>query len=108
MAPSASPEPIAKPDPANGETDARADEPALIEPYKFSLAGRRIPIAAILFWGGMVVGIMMKYMVPPDPGAEPELWRRLPWAMIWIGILWFAVTEFTALIRNKKRRRQTG
>lgn len=94
--------------PALTSDTTTADQAKLIEPYKFRLAGRRIPIAGILFWGGMVVGIMMKYMIPLDPGTEPELWRRLPWAMIWIGVLWFAVTEFTALIRNKMRHRQQG
>lgn len=76
-----------------------------IEPFRFRLAGRRIPIAGLLFWGGMVVGVILKFAFPPAPDAEPELWRRLPWAMIWVGVLWFAVTEFTALIRNKLRNR---
>ncbi|MBK5929201.1 zinc ribbon domain-containing protein [Halochromatium salexigens] len=72
-----------------------------VEPFKLRLAGRPIPIAGILFWGGMVVGIIMRYMFPPEPDAELEIWRRVPWLMIWAGVLWFAVTEFGALIKNK-------
>lgn len=76
-----------------------------VEPFKLRLAGRPIPIAGILFWGGMVLGMGLKYLFPPAADAEPEMWRRLPWAMIWAGVLWFAVTEFGALMRNKLRKR---
>lgn len=76
-----------------------------IEPFRFRLAGRPIPVAGLLFWGGMVVGVILKFAFPPAADAEPELWRRVPWAMIWVGVLWFAVTEFTALMRNKLRNR---
>lgn len=76
-----------------------------VEPFKLRLAGRPIPIASILFWGGMVLGMGFKYLLPPAADSEPEMWRRLPWAMIWAGVLWFAVTEFGALVRNKLRKR---
>jgi hypothetical protein len=76
-----------------------------IEPFRFRLAGRRIPVAGLLFWGGMVVGVIFKFVFPPAAESDPELWRRLPWVMIWGGILWFAVTEFTALMRNRLRKR---
>lgn len=77
----------------------------VVEPFRFRLAGRPIPVAGTLFWGGMVVGIIIKFLAPIEPDAEPELWRRLPWLMIWAGVLWFAVTEFGALIRNRLRKR---
>lgn len=76
-----------------------------VEPLRIRLAGRPIPIAGILFWGGMVVGIMLKYLVPSEPEADREFWRYLPWLMIWLGVLWFAVTEFSALIKQKLSRR---
>jgi hypothetical protein len=94
----ATPANAAAPAPANG-ADASFHE--TVEPFKIRLAGRPIPIAGLLFWGGMVVGIIMRYMFPPEPGAELEIWRRVPWLMIWAGVLWFAVTEFGALIKNK-------
>ncbi|MFP4062064.1 MAG: zinc ribbon domain-containing protein [Halochromatium sp.] len=77
-----------------------------VEPFRIRLAGRPLPIAGLLFWGGMVVGIMLKYLVPPsEPEGETEFWRYLPWLMIWLGVLWFAVTEFGALIKHKLNRR---
>lgn len=78
---------------------------ATVEPFKVRIAGRPIPIAAILFWGGMLFGVILKYGVPLAPDAEPEIWRRLPWVMIWVGVLWFAVTEFIALMMQKRLKR---
>lgn len=81
----------------------------LVEPWRPRLAGRRIPIAMLLFWGGMVVGMILKFWAPPVvEGAEPEPWRIIPWAMIWIGVLWFAINEFIAIMRNRARRRRAG
>lgn len=76
-----------------------------VEPFKLRLAGRPIPIAGLLFWGGMVVGMIMSYVFPSQEGVEPELWRYIPWLMIWGGVLWFAINELTALIRSRSRRR---
>lgn len=76
-----------------------------VEPFKLRLAGRPIPVAAVLFWGGMVLGVIIKYAFPQAPDTEPEVWRRLPWAMIWLGVLWFAVTEFGALMKQKLSKR---
>jgi hypothetical protein len=84
------------------------DEPSkheTVEPFRLRIAGRPIPVAALLFWGGMVFGVILKYGIPPAADAEPELWRRLPWAMIWLGVLWFAVTEFGALMKQKLSKR---
>jgi hypothetical protein len=53
----------------------------------------------------MVLGMGLKYAFPPAAEAEPEMWRRLPWVLIWAGVLWFAVTEFGALMKNKLSRR---
>ncbi len=89
--------------PPTSETYASRHES--VEPFKLRIAGRPIPIAAILFWGGMVLGMGLKYLFPPAAEAEPELWRRLPWFMIWAGVLWFAVTEFGALMKSKLSRR---
>lgn len=76
------------------------------EPWRFRIAGRRVPVALLLFWGGMVVGVLFKFWLPPvAEGAEPEPWRVVPWAMIWLGVLWFAVTEFIGLLRARARRR---
>ncbi|MEA3639048.1 MAG: zinc ribbon domain-containing protein [Lamprobacter sp.] len=86
-------------------TRADLNDYETVEPFKLRIAGRPIPIAALLFWGGMVFGVIVKYALPPAADAEPELWRRLPWAMIWLGVLWFAVTEFGALIKNKLKKR---
>lgn len=79
------------------------DQPA--EPFKLRLRGRPIPVAMILFWGGMAAGVVMRYGFPLAPDAEPGLLHRLPWLMIWAGVLWFAVTEFGALMRNRLRKR---
>jgi hypothetical protein len=91
---------------SQSSAEALAATPAeVVEPLRFRLAGRPIPVAGILFWGGMVVGIIIKFLAPLEPDAEPELWRRIPWLMIWAGVLWFAVTEFGALIRNRLSKR---
>jgi hypothetical protein len=75
-----------------------------VEPFRLRLAGRPIPVAGILFWGGMVLGMGLKFVLPPMPEGEAEFWRSLPWVMIWCGVLWFAVTEFGALMKNKLSR----
>jgi uncharacterized OB-fold protein len=67
----------------------------------FTLGGRRIPIAAILFWGGLVVGMVLKAVAGED-GETP--FRALPYVMILAGVLWFSVTELMLLIRHRKRR----
>ncbi len=78
-----------------------------VEPFRLRLAGRPLPIAGLLFWGGMVVGLVLKAIAPPsDPETETEFWRYLPWLMIWCGVLWFAVTEFGALIKNKLNKQR--
>jgi hypothetical protein len=82
---------------------AASPVPDDIEPWHPTLAGRKIPVAAVLFWGGMTVGVIISLTMPLAPDEEPGLWRRIPWAMIWIGVLWFAITEFGALIRKKRR-----
>lgn len=67
----------------------------------FTIAGRPIPIAALLFWGGMVVGLILKAV----GGFENETpLRFVPYTMIFLGILWFAVTEFSLLVRHRRRR----
>lgn len=90
---------VAEPASAN-QLDASIHD--TVEPFRLRIAGRPLPIAGLLFWGGMVVGLMLKALAPPsDPETETEFWRYLPWLMIWAGVLWFAVTEFGALIKNK-------
>jgi hypothetical protein len=68
----------------------------------FTLAGRPIPIAAVLFWGGMVVGMILKAFAGED-GETP--FRYVPYSMVLGGILWFSVTELNLLLRNRQRRR---
>jgi hypothetical protein len=70
------------------------------EPFTFR--GRRIPVAAVLFWGGLVVGMGLKAFAGDD-GETP--YRYVPYTMILAGILWFSVTEVTLLIRHRQRRR---
>jgi hypothetical protein len=66
-----------------------------------TIGGRPIPIAALLFWGGMVVGLILKTV----GGFENETpLRFVPYTMIFLGVLWFAVTEFTLLVRHRRRR----
>jgi hypothetical protein len=67
----------------------------------FSLRGRRIPIAAILFWGGMTLGLILKAVAGE---GEETPFRYVPITMIFAGVLWFAVTEFLMLMRNRVRR----
>jgi hypothetical protein len=86
-------------------TDGFTPQTQEVEPFKLRIAGRPIPIAAVLFWGGMVVGMIMSYAFPAKEGADNELWRYIPWLMIWGGVLWFAINELTALIRSRNRRR---
>jgi hypothetical protein len=79
------------------------------EPWRLRLAGRPVPVAMLLFWGGMVVGVIFKFWLPEVPeGAEAPAWRAVPWAMIWLGVLWFAVTEFAGLLRARARRRRNA
>ncbi|WP_462321298.1 zinc ribbon domain-containing protein [Halochromatium sp.] len=89
------------------ETDTAASKHETVEPFRIRIAGRPVPVAGILFWGGMVLGMGLKYLLPPtaEAEAEPEIWRVVPWVMIWCGVLWFAVTEFGALLKSKLSRR---
>jgi hypothetical protein len=66
------------------------------------IGGRRVPIAALLCLGGVVVGVAMKAASGGDQIPTP--YRYIPLFMIFGGILWFSVTEFTMLIRHRKRR----
>ena len=47
----------------------------------------------------------MATVAPQAEGADPEMWRYIPWVMIWVGVLYFAINEFIALIRSRNRRR---
>ncbi len=91
--------------PAAPETTAEAAEPALLptersaEPLR--IAGRRIPIAALLFWGGITVGVVLRYAAGDEAA---ETYRYVPYSMIFLGILWFAATEFIMLVRHRQRR----
>lgn len=67
----------------------------------FSFRGRRIPVAAILFWGGLVVGMGLSAFSGED-GETP--FRIVPYAMVIAGALWFSVTELTLLVRHRQRR----
>lgn len=100
-----SPLPEAQSAPSTAFKDSFTPQTQEVEPFKLRLAGRPIPIAALLFWGGMVVGMIMSYAFPAEEGADNELWRYIPWLMIWGGVLWFAINELTALIRSRNRRR---
>jgi hypothetical protein len=80
-------------------------EPALLptersaEPLRFM--GRRIPIAALLFWGGMTLGVVLS-MFKGEDGSTPL--RYIPYTMIFAGMLWFSVTELSLLLKHRKRR----
>ncbi|MGB5835340.1 MAG: zinc ribbon domain-containing protein [Thiohalocapsa sp.] len=85
-------------------TSQQAEPPPLptersAEPFR--IAGRRVPIAALLFWGGMTVGVILKAFASEEAAAT---YRYVPFTMILLGVLWFSVTEFTMLIRHRKRR----
>jgi hypothetical protein len=91
---------------AAAEPAASSSEPALLPTERsaepFRIAGRRVPIAAVLFWGGMVLGVILKAFAGED-GVTP--YRYVPIMMILLGVLWFSVTEFTMLVRHRIRRR---
>lgn len=70
-----------------------------VEAWKPKLAGRPIPIAFLLFWGGMIFGVVQNFVFP-----NPAL-RSVAFYMIFAGVLWFAVTEFIALVRSRRLRR---
>ncbi|TVQ86907.1 MAG: zinc ribbon domain-containing protein [Chromatiaceae bacterium] len=105
VAPAAAAAAASDQEPASAPTTAAAEQEP-VEPYRFQfrLAGRRVPVAMLLFWGGMVVGMAMSYITPLPEGAEPELWRRIPYGMIFLGVLWFAITEFYEAMRNRRLR----
>lgn len=92
-------------EPVATEASAPSAEPALLATERsaepFRIAGRRVPIAAVLFWGGMVLGVILKAFAGED-GETP--YRYVPVTMILAGVLWFSVTEFTMLIRHRMRR----
>jgi hypothetical protein len=75
-----------------------------IEPWKPRLGGRRIPVAFLLFWGGMVFGVIQHFAFPVAAGGD-SLMRTVAFYMIFAGVLWFAVTEFIALVRSRRLRR---
>ncbi len=66
-----------------------------------TVRGRRIPIAALLFWGGLTVGTILAAFKGED-GATP--FRYVPYIMVFAGMLWFSVTELALLLRHRKRR----
>jgi len=70
-----------------------------VQAWKPRLAGRPIPIAFLLFWGGMIFGVVQSFVFP-----SPAL-RSAAFYMIFTGVLWFAVTEFIALVRSRRLRR---
>jgi hypothetical protein len=74
-----------------------------VQPFRPRIAGRAIPIAGLLFWGGMAFGMAQHYIFrTPEGGDSP--WRTAAFVMIFAGVLWFAVTEFTALVRSRRQR----
>jgi hypothetical protein len=90
---------------ATPEATAPAAEPPLLptersaEPLR--IAGRRIPIAALLFWGGITVGVVLRYAAGDEAA---ETYRYVPYTMIFGGIFWFAATEFIMLVRHRQRK----
>lgn len=99
----AAPSPTASPATDSAETGS---EPPLLATERsaepFRIAGRRVPIAAVLFWGGMVIGLILKSFAGED-GVTP--YRYVPITMILLGVLWFSATEFTMLVRHRIRRK---
>ena len=91
--------------PTTPEATAPAAEPPLLPTERsaepFRIGGRRIPIAALLFWGGITVGVVLRYAAGDDAA---ETYRYVPYTMIFGGLLWFAVTEFTMLVRHRQRK----
>jgi hypothetical protein len=105
-APSLAASPTASPTASTAtESAAASSEPPLLSTERsaepFRIAGRRVPIAAVLFWGGMVLGLILKAFAGED-GVTP--YRYVPITMILLGVLWFSVTEFTMIIRHRMRR----
>jgi len=104
----ASAEPMAEakdadPTPAAASATEPAPLPTERSAEPFSLAGRPLPIAFLLFWGGMVLGVVLKFAVFGGDQV-PKPFSYIPYLMVFGGVLWFSVTEFTMLIRNRKRR----
>jgi ribosomal protein L40E len=96
----------AAPDATTTHATPATDPPPLptersAEPIR--IGGRRIPIAALLFWGGMVLGVVLKFGVFGG-GEVPKPYSYAPYLMLFGGVLWFSVTEFTMLVRNRRRR----
>jgi hypothetical protein len=75
------------------------------QPFRPRIAGRPIPIAALLFWGGMVLGVIQRYAF--NIGADSPL-RYIPFLMIIFGVLWFAFVEGVAAVRSYRARQQDG
>ena len=108
MASAAQPEAAAAPaataSPDSPTLTEPAAEPALLPTERsaepFRIAGRRVPVAIVLFWGGMTVGVLLKAVASEEVA---QTYRYVPYTMILLGALWFSVTEFTMLIRNRKR-----
>lgn len=90
---------------APSEAPSPPTEPPLLptersaEPLR--IAGRRIPIAALLFWGGITVGVVLRYGAGDEAA---ETYKYVPYSMIFLGMFWFAATEFIMLIRHRQRR----
>ncbi len=104
---SAGPSAGSSPSPAVAATASSAPaEPAPLPTERsaepFTIRGRPIPIAAVLFWGGLVVGMTLSAF-PSQDGETP--FRYVPYTMVFAGILWFSVTELTLLVRHRRRRR---
>jgi hypothetical protein len=70
----------------------------------FTIGGRPVPVAFLLFWGGLIVGVVLKYAVFGGDEVPAPL-RYVPFFMIFAGMLWFSVTELWLLLRHRKRRR---
>lgn len=106
-APRASAQAVGAADP-DQEPVSRFADVELVRPFAFRIAGRRVPMALLLFWGGMTVGIIMKTVMPVAEGEESPAWRVIPWLLIWAGVLWFAITEGIAAFINRRRLSSRG